>query len=78
MVVCEGPEPGYEPDTMVWRDCAIRHALEQLMQDCLATAPPRRRLKLYADKIYNTCPLVTAALKSYEVADEGGVLTWKR
>ena len=31
------------------------------MQSRLADNPPRCRLKLYADKIYNTSPLVTAA-----------------
>jgi hypothetical protein len=46
---------------MVWRDCQIRHQLEEIFQDRLNENPPRRRLKLYADKIYNHCPLVTAA-----------------
>jgi len=61
MVVMEGPEPGYETDTMVWRDCQIRHDIEEIMQSRLAENVPRRRLKLYADKIYNTCPIVTPA-----------------
>lgn len=61
MVVMEGPEPGFETDTMVWRDCLIRHQLEAIMQSRQAENPPRRRLKLYADKIYNNCLLVRAA-----------------
>jgi len=61
MVVIEGPEPGYKTDTMVWASCLIRHQLEAIMQSRLADNPPRCRLKLYADKIYNTSPLVTAA-----------------
>ena len=61
MVVMEGPEPGYNTDVMVWRDCQIRLDLEQIMQARQALVPPLRRLKLYADKIYNTGPLITAA-----------------
>lgn len=61
MVVLEGPEPGFQPDTMVWRNCRIRHQIENLMQNRMAENPPRRRLKLYADKIYNSDPIVTAA-----------------
>jgi len=61
MVVMERPQPGYKPDTMVWRQCLIRHQIENLMQGRMANNPPRRRLKLYADKIYNTCPIVTSA-----------------
>jgi hypothetical protein len=72
MVVMEGPEPGYETDTMVWRDCLIRNQLEAIMQSRLADNPPQRRLKLYADKIYNTCPLVTAAFNRRH----GAVVAW--
>ena len=61
MVVMEGPFPGYDTDTMVWRDCLIRHDIEAIMQSREAELPPRPRLKLYADKIYNTCPVVTPA-----------------
>ena len=61
MVVMEGPEPGYETDLMVWRDCLIRHQLEAIMQARALEDPPRRRLMLYADNIYNNCVLVRAA-----------------
>lgn len=59
MVVLEGPEPGYFTDIMVWRDCQLRLDLEQLMQERQNAGLPR--LKLYADKIYNSGALVTAA-----------------
>ena len=72
MVVMEGPEPGYETDVMVWRDCLIRHQLEAIMQARLVDNPPKRRLKLYADKIYNNCPLITAAFS----LRHGPVLAW--
>jgi hypothetical protein len=74
MVVMEGPEPGYETDTMVWRDCLIRQQLEGIMQSRQADNPPQRRLKLYADKIYNTCPLITAAFNKRH----GLVRPWMR
>ena len=61
MIVLEGPFPGFNTDPIVWRDCEIRHALEEIMVSRLDEHPPRRRLKLYADKIYNTSALVTAA-----------------
>jgi len=38
----------------------------------MADNPPQRRLKLYADKIYNTCPLITAAFNRRH----GAVLPW--
>jgi len=61
MVVMDGPTAGYATDTMVWRDCNLRHALENIMKDRLQSDIPQRRLKLYADKIYNDCGIVTAA-----------------
>ena len=61
MLVLEGPFPGYQTDTMVWRDCHIRDQIEEIMQERLAEDPPRQRLRLYADKIYNTSNLVVAA-----------------
>jgi hypothetical protein len=61
MIVIEGPFPGFNTDPIVWRDCAIRHELEEIMQSRLAEDPPRRRLKLYADKIYNSSTLINAA-----------------
>ena len=61
MVVLEGPFPGFNTDTIVWRDCQIRHDIEEIMQSRIAEEPSRRRLKLYADKIYNSSALITAA-----------------
>jgi hypothetical protein len=61
MVVLEGPEPGFEPDTMVWRDSQMRHELNEIMEERLAELQPRRRLMLYADKIYNNDNIVRAA-----------------
>jgi hypothetical protein len=72
MVVMEGPEPGFQTDTMVWRDCLIRNQLEAIMQSRQAEVPQRRRLKLYADKIYNNCVLVRAAWNRRH----GNVLPW--
>ena len=72
MVVIEGPEPGFMTDTMVWRDCQTRGDIEVIMQSRIAENPPRRRLKLYADKIYNTCPIITAAFSRRH----GQVLDW--
>jgi hypothetical protein len=59
MLVIEGPFPGYYTDTMVWRDCNIKNQLEEEMQVRIQNGQPR--LKLYADKIYNSSILVTAA-----------------
>ena len=59
MVVLSGPEPGHFTDPMVWRDCTVRHDLEAIMQ--ARTAAELRRLKLYADKLYSTNDLITAA-----------------
>ena len=61
MMVLEGPFPGFNTDTVVWRDSEVRADLELIMQSRMAKTPPRRRLKLYVDKIYNTSALVTAA-----------------
>jgi len=61
MLVLEGPFPGYQTDTMVWRDCQTREELEEIMEERLAEDPPRPRLRLYADKIYNTSNLIIAA-----------------
>ncbi len=61
MIVLEVPFPGYETDTMVWRDCEIRNQLQDIMDARLAEDPPRQRLRLYADKIYNTSLLIVAA-----------------
>jgi hypothetical protein len=52
MVVMEGPEPGYETDIMVWRDCQIRHDIEEIIKSRLVEISPRRRLKLYMRIIY--------------------------
>lgn len=70
LVVLEGPEPGFCTDTKVWRDCNIRQQLEVIMQNRLLAG--QRRLKLYADKIYNSCSLVTAAWN----LRHGSLLPW--
>lgn len=69
MIVLEGPEPGYFTDIMVWRDCQLRLQLELIMAEREANGLPR--LKLYADKVYNSSQLVTAAwsLRHGAVAD---------
>ena len=54
---------GYETDVMVWRDCQIRHDIEEIIQSRLVEISPRRRLNLYADNIYNTCPIVIVIIK---------------
>jgi nuclease HARBI1 len=59
MVVIEGAFPGYQPDTMVWRDSAMRGELEAIMAERFAAG--RSRYKVYADKIYNNSLPVTAA-----------------
>jgi hypothetical protein len=59
MVVLEGPEPGYFTDVMVWRDCQLRQDLEQIMLEREGNG--QHRLYLYADKVYNSGPLVRAA-----------------
>ena len=61
MVVMDNPAPGYMNDPLVWANCGIRNDLENIMLTRMAENPPRRRLKLYADKIYTTSPLITAA-----------------
>lgn len=61
MLVLEPPAPGHNTDVTVWRDCIVRDRLEQIMRDRENSNPPRPRYKLYADKIYNTCALITAA-----------------
>jgi hypothetical protein len=71
MIVLEGPFPGFNTDPMVWRDCQIRHDLENIMLARMMENPPRRRLKLYADKIYNTSALVTAAFSERHGALQG-------
>lgn len=59
MLVVDGPEPGFKTDTMVWRDCMVRHELEAIMQARVARG--LNRLFLYADKIYSTGELIKAA-----------------
>lgn len=59
MIVIEGAFPGYQPDTMVWRDCQMRKDLEVIMAERFAQGMPR--FKVYADKIYSNNVLVTAA-----------------
>ena len=59
MTVLEGPEPGFATDVSVWRDCQTRARLTSIMDRRAAAG--QRRLKLYADKIYNDSDLVEAA-----------------
>lgn len=59
MTVIEVPKPGYFTDIMFWRDCTIRHQLDDIMIDRINRGMPR--LKMYADKIFDTGPLITAA-----------------
>lgn len=59
MVVVEGAFPGYQPDTMIWRDSFMREELEAIMDERVAEG--RARYKVYADKIYSNSVLVTAA-----------------
>lgn len=59
MLVIEGAFPGYQPDTMVWRDSLMREELEIIMAGREAEGQPR--YKVYADKIYSNSALVTAA-----------------
>ena len=54
MVVIEGAFPGYQPDTMVWRDSQMAIMAERFAQG-------QARFKVYADKIYSNSILVTAA-----------------
>jgi hypothetical protein len=66
MTLISGPEPGYYTDIMVWRDCDVRHDLEEIMHEREANG--LCRLKLYADKLYNTSMLENAVSKYYHVA----------
>ncbi len=45
-------------DTQIWRDTGLGQIVEEVMVERLAYNQPR--LKLYADLIYNSGPLVTA------------------
>ena len=59
MLVLSGPDSGHFVDTMCWRDSSVKHDLEIIMDNREANG--QRRLKVYADKLYNDSPLVTAA-----------------
>ena len=73
LLVIEGTFPGYQPDTMVWRDSAMRHELERIMEERVTEG--RHRYKLYADKIYQNNDLVTAA---YSVRNNpAGLTQWR-
>ena len=73
LLVIEGAFPGYQPDTMVWRDSVMRHELERIMVE--RTAEGRHRYKLYADKIYQNNALITAA---YNVRNNpAGLTQWQ-
>jgi len=66
MTLISGPEPGYYTDIIVWRDCDVIHDLEEIMHEREANG--LCRLKLYADKLYNTSMLENAVSKYYHVA----------
>jgi hypothetical protein len=59
MIILEPPFPGYFQDLMCWGECHIRHEIEELMLWRVANG--LRRLKFYADKIFNSCTILTAA-----------------
>ena len=40
MMVLEGPFPGFNTDTVVWRDSEVRADLELIMQSRMAKNPP--------------------------------------
>ena len=70
MIVLEGPLPGFNTDTVAWRNSQLRIIIENLMGARVLQGLPR--LKLYGDKIYNTCAIITAAWN----ARYGPVLQW--
>jgi DDE superfamily endonuclease len=59
MIIIEGPEPGHFTDIMVWRDSQIRQDIDREMD--IRVTNGQQILKLYADEIYNVCPVVTPA-----------------
>ena len=59
MLIIEGAFPGYQPDTTVWRDSLMREEFEIIMAD--REAAGHARYKVYADEIYSSSALVTAA-----------------
>jgi hypothetical protein len=62
MTVIEGPVIGAGTDVTLWNNCRLRHELARIMQDRANNGQPR--LKVYADKIYTTSALVTAAFSA--------------
>ena len=72
MVVLEGPFPGFDTDVVIWRDSVLRQQLEAVMLQ--RAAVNLGRLKLYADKIYSTGPLVVAAYSLRN--NRQGLLPW--
>jgi hypothetical protein len=73
MVIIEGALPGYQPDTMVWRDSAMREELEAIMAE--RSGARRPRYKVYADKIYSNSKLVSAAYSRRHHRD--GLQDWQ-
>ena len=59
MLVLDPPQPGYFTDTMQWRDSIMQNELEAIMVERAQLNMPR--LKVYADKIFNSGSLITAA-----------------
>lgn len=62
MIVLEGPLPGFNMDTIAWRNSQLRIIIENFMNARV----------LRGDKIYNTCAIITAAWN----ARYGPVLQW--
>lgn len=73
LIVIEGAFPGYQPDTLIWRDSEMRITLAEIMNETVVDG--RVRLKLYADKIYSTSILVTAAYSLRQ--NPAGLLLWQ-
>jgi hypothetical protein len=59
MIILEGPQSGYNTDIMVWSNSIIRVRIRNLMN--IREEENRQRLKLYADKIYIHCDIITPA-----------------
>ena len=59
LTVIHDPATGANTDITQWRDCPLQDDLEDEMQERVQNG--QTRLKLYADKIFNSSALVTAA-----------------
>ena len=70
MITLTSPFSGHYTDTMCWRDCTIRYQIDACMNERVINGQPV--LKLYGDKIFNTCNLITAAFS----LRNGPLLPW--